>query len=191
VLLKNKEKLQMPLLRVMTRLQNLADDDSKRRHRTKQLVLRKLKPVETARNLLQGNHFVKDPLRMALPVQPPSTLPTSPLSTQTKRYTCLCISLIKKLKELFAAYNPSSAYIVPRQIPRFVIKKLAERGEARKGRGFGFVTFSDEAAQRKAVEEMNGREVESRAISVKVAIDKQERQEDGDQAAAVATNGSS
>jgi RNA recognition motif-containing protein len=96
------------------------------------------------------------------------------------------------LKELFAAYNPLTAYIVPRQIPRFVIRKLAERGEARKGRGFGFVTFADEAAQQKAVEEMNGREVEGRAISVKVAIDRAaEEKEDDDQAAApVATNGS-
>jgi RNA recognition motif-containing protein len=97
-----------------------------------------------------------------------------------------------QLKELFAAYNPSSAYIVPRQIPRFVIRKLAERGEPRKGRGFGFVTFPDEAAQKKAVEEMNGREVESRAISVKVAIDKpREEKENGDHPAPVAANGSS
>jgi len=95
------------------------------------------------------------------------------------------------LKELFAAYNPVSAYIVPRQIPRFVIRKLAERGEARKGRGFGFVTFQDEAAQRKAVEEMNGREIESRAISVKVAIDKPQREENENGTAAVAENGSS
>jgi RNA recognition motif-containing protein len=94
---------------------------------------------------------------------------------------------------LFADYKPTSAYIVPRQIPRFVIRKLAERGEARKGRGFGFVTFEDEAAQKKAVEEMDGREVENRAISVKVAIDKpKEDKENGDNSAAdVDANGSS
>jgi RNA recognition motif-containing protein len=82
---------------------------------------------------------------------------------------------------------------VPRQIPRFVIKKLAERGEPRKGRGFGFVTFAEESAQKKAVEEMNGREVDSRAISVKVAIDKPtiEAKENGeDSATPVATNDS-
>lgn len=84
-----------------------------------------------------------------------------------------------------------SAYIVPRQIPRFVIRKLAERGEARKGRGFGFVTFADERAQQKAVEEMNGREVEGRAISVKVAIDKpkEEEKEDDNPTVPIATNG--
>jgi RNA recognition motif-containing protein len=97
-----------------------------------------------------------------------------------------------QLKELFAVYNPTSAYIVPRQIPRFVIRKLAERGEPRKGRGFGFVTFEDEAAQKKAVEEMDGHEVESRAISVKVAIDKpKEEKENGDHHASAAANGSS
>ena len=66
-------------------------------------------------------------------------------------------------------------------------------GEARKGRGFGFVTFTDEDSQRKAVEEMNGREVEGRAISVKVAIDKpKEEKEDGPTVPVtvpVATNG--
>ena len=96
-----------------------------------------------------------------------------------------------QLKELFAIYNPTSAYIVPRQIPRFVIRKLAERGEPRKGRGFGFVTFPDEAAQKKAVEEMNGLEVDSRAISVKVAIDKPREKENGEHAVSVAANGSS
>ncbi len=95
------------------------------------------------------------------------------------------------MKELFATYNPTSAYIVPRQIPRFVIRKLAERGEPRKGRGFGFVTFEDEVAQKKAVDEMNGREIESRAISVKVAIDKPPREEKENGTAAVAPNGSS
>ena len=73
-----------------------------------------------------------------------------------------------------------------------MIKKLAERGEPRKGRGFGFVTFSDESAQKKAVEEMNGREVEGRAISVKVAIDKPtEAKENSESPTPAAANGSS
>jgi RNA recognition motif-containing protein len=84
------------------------------------------------------------------------------------------------LKDLFSVYHPTSAYIVPRQIPRYIIKKLAERGEPRKGRGFGFVTFGDEAAQKRAVEEMNGHEIEGRAISVKVAIDKPREEKEGD-----------
>ncbi|KAI1269112.1 hypothetical protein F5Y18DRAFT_373650 [Xylariaceae sp. FL1019] len=75
------------------------------------------------------------------------------------------------LKELFAAYEPSSAKIALRPIPRFMIKKLQARGEARKGRGFGFVTLASEELQQKAVQEMNGKEIEGREIAVKVAID--------------------
>jgi RNA recognition motif-containing protein len=76
-----------------------------------------------------------------------------------------------KLKELFAAYQPSSAKIALRPIPRFMIKKLQARGEPRKGRGFGFVTLASEELQQKAVAEMNGKDVEGREIAVKVAID--------------------
>ncbi|KAJ4423013.1 hypothetical protein N0V82_002280 [Gnomoniopsis sp. IMI 355080] len=77
----------------------------------------------------------------------------------------------EKLKELFSAYQPSSAKIALRPIPRFMIKKLQARGEARKGRGFGFVTLASEELQQKAVTEMNGKEIEGREIAVKVAID--------------------
>ncbi|KUI54838.1 Single-stranded TG1-3 DNA-binding protein [Cytospora mali] len=77
----------------------------------------------------------------------------------------------EKLKELFDAYEPSSAKIALRPIPRFMIKKLQARGEARKGRGFGFVTLASEELQQKAVSEMNGKEIEGREIAVKVAID--------------------
>jgi len=77
----------------------------------------------------------------------------------------------EKLKELFAAYEPSSAKIALRPIPRFMVKKLQARNEPRKGRGFGFVTLSSEEQQQKAVAEMNGKEIEGREIAVKVAID--------------------
>lgn len=52
-----------------------------------------------------------------------------------------------------------------------MIKKLQARGEPRKGRGFGFVTLASEELQQKAVDEMNGKEIEGREIAVKVAID--------------------
>ncbi|KAI8958686.1 RNA-binding domain-containing protein [Daldinia sp. FL1419] len=77
----------------------------------------------------------------------------------------------EKLKELFNDYQPSSAKIALRPIPRFMIKKLQARGEPRKGRGFGFVTLASEELQQKAVAEMNGKEIEGREIAVKVAID--------------------
>jgi RNA recognition motif-containing protein len=76
-----------------------------------------------------------------------------------------------QLKELFAAYQPESAKIALRPIPRYMVRKLQARGEPRKGRGFGFVNLSSEEMQKKAVEEMNGKVVEGREIAVKVAID--------------------
>ena len=59
-----------------------------------------------------------------------------------------------------------------------MIKKLQARGEARKGRGFGFVTLASEELQQKAVTEMNGKEIEGREIAVKVAIDSPDKTDD-------------
>ncbi|KAH8802707.1 hypothetical protein F5884DRAFT_480050 [Xylogone sp. PMI_703] len=101
----------------------------------------------------------------------------------------------EKLKELFAAYEPSSAKIALRPIPRFMVKKLQARNEPRKGRGFGFVTLASEELQQKAVAEMNGKEIEGREIAVKVAIDSPDKtDEDANapaaEAAAAPVNGS-
>ncbi|KAJ5165304.1 Nucleotide-binding alpha-beta plait [Penicillium coprophilum] len=76
-----------------------------------------------------------------------------------------------KLKEIFAAYEPVSAKVALRPIPRFMIKKLQARNERRKTRGFGFVNLASEALQAKAVSEMNGKDIDGRVIAVKVAID--------------------
>ncbi|KAK2766073.1 hypothetical protein FQN54_007588 [Arachnomyces sp. PD_36] len=84
----------------------------------------------------------------------------------------------EKLKELFAAYEPVSAKIALRPIPRFMVKKLQARNEPRKGRGFGFVTLGSEALQEQAVNEMNGKEIEGREIAVKVAIDSPGKEDD-------------
>ena len=52
-----------------------------------------------------------------------------------------------------------------------MVRILAQRGEPRKGRGFGFVTLASEEMQQQAITEMNGKTVEGREIAVKVAID--------------------
>lgn len=83
-----------------------------------------------------------------------------------------------QLKEIFADFQPVSAKIALRPIPRFMIKKLQARNERRKGRGFGFVTLASEELQEKAVKEMNGKEVEGREIAVKVAIDSPGKEDD-------------
>ncbi|KAF8467414.1 hypothetical protein BDZ91DRAFT_680580 [Kalaharituber pfeilii] len=77
----------------------------------------------------------------------------------------------EKLKELFTDYQPESAKIALRPIRPYMVRILAQRGEARKGRGFGFVTLASEEMQQKAITEMNGKIVEGREIAVKVAID--------------------
>jgi RNA recognition motif-containing protein len=84
----------------------------------------------------------------------------------------------EQLKELFSAYQPLSAKIALRPIPRFMIKKLQARGEPRKGRGFGFVTLASEELQQQAVNEMNGKDIEGREIAVKVAIDSPDKTDD-------------
>ncbi|KAH0544592.1 hypothetical protein FGG08_001241 [Glutinoglossum americanum] len=82
------------------------------------------------------------------------------------------------LKQLFADYQPSSAKIALRPIPRFMVKKLQARNEPRKGRGFGFVTLASEELQQKAVAEMNGKLVDGREIAVKIAIDSPGKEDD-------------
>lgn len=94
-------------------------------------------------------------------------------------------SYLAQLKELFQAYNPSTAKIALRPIPRFMVKKLQARGEPRKGRGFGFVSLGSEELQQKAVSEMNGKEVEGREIAVKVAIDSPGKEDIDPEAAGV------
>lgn len=47
--------------------------------------------------------------------------------------------------------------------------------ETHRSRGFGFVEFADRDAGLKAIEEMNGKEVDGRAISVKEALPKEDR----------------
>lgn len=59
-----------------------------------------------------------------------------------------------------------------------MIKKLQARNEPRKGRGFGFVTLASEELQQKAVTEMNGKQIDSREIAVKVAIDSPDKTDD-------------
>lgn len=80
-----------------------------------------------------------------------------------------------ELKEIFSTYNPTTAHVALRQIPRFMVKKLAEKGEQRLGRGFGFVTFTDQTAQQEALKAMDGHKVGERELAVKVAVDSSEK----------------
>lgn len=67
------------------------------------------------------------------------------------------------LKDIFASYGEVTDAMV-----------IQDR-QTRRSKGFGFVTFdSDEAAQ-KAVSEMNGKEVQGRALKVSEAKEREEQ----------------
>ncbi len=63
----------------------------------------------------------------------------------------------RELKEMFSSYGEVTEAVV-----------IKDRYSGR-SKGFGFVTFSDDAAGQKAIEEMNEKEVEGRALKVNEA----------------------
>ncbi|KAH9938397.1 uncharacterized protein B0H18DRAFT_966936 [Fomitopsis serialis] len=64
-------------------------------------------------------------------------------------------------------------------------------GKPRKSKGYGFVDVGDEEQQKKAIELLQGKEVEGRAIAVKIAVNSQteEGAENGETADPVANGG--
>lgn len=67
------------------------------------------------------------------------------------------------LKELFASYGEIVEAII-----------ITDRMSGR-SKGFGFVTFADEAVAEKAAAEMTGKDIEGRKIVVNVARPREER----------------
>jgi len=65
------------------------------------------------------------------------------------------------LEEMFSSYNPTSANVI--------MDKMTHRS-----RGFGFVELDDSNADT-AISEMNGKEIEGRAIVVNEARPREER----------------
>lgn len=51
--------------------------------------------------------------------------------------------------------------------------------ETGRSKGFGFVQFTDEANNDKAVDQLNGKELDGRAIAVSIARPKEDRPRDG------------
>ncbi len=66
------------------------------------------------------------------------------------------------LKKLFEAFNPEESTLIK---DRF----------SGRSKGFGFLTISDEEAAKKAISEMNGKEVEGRELKVSEARPQEER----------------
>ena len=67
-----------------------------------------------------------------------------------------------KLKETFGEYTVSEATVIK--------DKYSGRSK-----GFGFVTIDDDASAKKAIEEINGKEVEGRELKVSEAKPMEER----------------
>jgi len=66
------------------------------------------------------------------------------------------------LKKLFSAYNPEEVTLI--------INKFNNRSK-----GFGFVTIADEEVAKKAMTEMNDKEVEGRKLKINEARPMEER----------------
>lgn len=71
------------------------------------------------------------------------------------------------LKEFFTPYGEVTS------------AKVITDKETGRSRGFGFVEMSDEAASKKAIAELDGANVENRAISVSVAKPREDRSSRG------------
>ncbi len=70
----------------------------------------------------------------------------------------------EELKNLFAEYNPEEVALI--------MNKFSGRSK-----GFGFVTISDDEVAKKAMTELNGKDVQGREISVSEARPMEERPE--------------
>ncbi len=70
------------------------------------------------------------------------------------------------LNELFAQFGEISEAII-----------IMDR-QTNRSKGFGFVTFADDAAAQRAVEEMNEKEIDGRKIVVTIARPREERRND-------------
>ena len=61
------------------------------------------------------------------------------------------------------------------QIGEVECAMVAKERETNRSRGFGFVTFVDEANNQKAVDQLNGQELDGRAITVTVARPREDK----------------
>lgn len=61
------------------------------------------------------------------------------------------------------------------QIGEVTYAKVVSDRETNRSKGFGFVEFSDEANNQKAVDELNGKDLDGRAINVTLARPKEDR----------------
>ena len=82
-----------------------------------------------------------------------------------------------------------SARVLPRNIPFHIKRKLLSVGAQIKNRGYGFVTFAEESALAEGISQFDGKELQGKPLSVKIAMDrKPEENQPVDSAAAPSTS---
>ncbi|EFP74670.1 hypothetical protein PGTUg99_020689 [Puccinia graminis f. sp. tritici] len=74
----------------------------------------------------------------------------------------------EKLKELFSGYKVASAHVVCRRYGTTVGRS----------KGFGFVDFEDQENQLKALEEVQAKEIDGRALSLKIAVSENKKEDE-------------
>lgn len=85
----------------------------------------------------------------------------------------------KKLLELFSAHDPVWVHVPKRKVPYHVLKIVRARKVPLYNAGIGFVKFLSEEAQLKAIEDLQGAEVNGNKIVLDIAIDRVETPENG------------
>lgn len=77
------------------------------------------------------------------------------------------------------ASNDDSLKAFFEQIGEIESARVITDRDSGRSKGFGFVEFVDEANNQKAVDQLNGQELDGRAITVSIARPKEDRPRDG------------
>ncbi|KAK9449924.1 uncharacterized protein V1518DRAFT_415072 [Limtongia smithiae] len=77
----------------------------------------------------------------------------------------------EKLQEFFAELEPESVNVITTKLPRRLQAKYASEGISPRCRGYGFVKFANEEQQKKAIDALNGKELDGRRVFIRIAID--------------------
>ncbi|KAK7207280.1 hypothetical protein BZA70DRAFT_308166 [Myxozyma melibiosi] len=115
------------------------------------------------------------PKRAAKPRRAPRE---GPPSTDTVYVANLSYTCTKEhLEEFFQPYQPEQVRVALRYLPPFLIRKLTAKGTMVPPRSLGhaFVKLPSEELQKKAIAELDGKELQGRSISVRVAIEPEKK----------------
>lgn len=109
----------------------------------------------------------KEPTKKAEPKIPEGTP-----STDTVFITNLDYKVdYKVLVGLFKEYKPKWIHVPTRKVPYHVLKRQRAKGRSIFNKGIAFVKLPNQETQSQVVKELNGKEINNRAIIVDIAVD--------------------